>query len=43
VSIAEVQDCDRKQVLQYFIMLNKHGKIMDKQQIEKVEHMLEES
>jgi hypothetical protein len=42
ISIAEVRDCSREQVLKYFIVLNKHGRIMDKKQIEKVEKMLEE-
>ena len=41
VSIAEVSDCDRQQALKYFVMLNKHGRIMDKAQIEKVERMIE--
>lgn len=40
VSIAETEDADRKQILKYFLTLNKHGKIMDKQQLDKVEKML---
>lgn len=42
ISVAETQNADRKQVLKYFLTLNKHGKIMDKRQLEKVEKMLEE-
>jgi hypothetical protein len=28
--------------MKYFVILNKHGKIMDKAQIEKVEKMIDE-
>lgn len=42
LSVAEVRESDRKQILKYFVKLNKHGKIMDKKQIEKVEKMIEE-
>jgi hypothetical protein len=40
VSVAEVRECNEKMVLRYFIMLNKCGRIMPKEQIEKVEKML---
>lgn len=42
ISIAEVQNSNRKQIMKYFVVLNKHGKIMDKAQIEKVERMIDE-
>lgn len=43
ISVAETHNADRKQVLKYFLTLNKHGRIMDKKQLEKVEKMLEET
>lgn len=42
ISVAEVRDITKEQVLRYFVKLNKHGKIMDKVQIEKVEKMIED-
>jgi hydrogenase maturation factor len=42
ISFAEVRDITREQILRYFVKLNKHGKIMDKVQIEKVEKMIED-
>lgn len=42
ITMAEVRDISKKQVLKYFVKLNKHGKVMDKKQIEKVEKMIEE-
>jgi hypothetical protein len=41
-SIAEVRDISREQAMRYFVMVNKHGKVMDKAQIEKVEKMIED-
>lgn len=42
ISMAEVRESSKEQILKYFVKLNKHGKIMDKSQIEKVERMIEE-
>lgn len=42
ISIAEVGDISEEQVLRYFVKLNKHGKVMSKEQIEKVEKMIED-
>lgn len=42
VPVAIVEDADRKTLLRYFILLNKSGKVMDKEHLKKVEHMLEE-
>ena len=42
ISSAGISNVTREQVLRYFVKLNKHGKIMDKEQIEKVEKMIEE-
>jgi uncharacterized protein with ParB-like and HNH nuclease domain len=42
VSVAEIENLTREQILRYFVKLNKHGKVMPKEQIEKVEKMLEE-
>lgn len=41
VLLAEIENCDHQQILKYFVMLNKHGRIMDKAQIEKVEQMID--
>jgi hypothetical protein len=40
ISIAEVKNISKEQILRYFVTLNKHGKAMDKAQIEKVEKMI---
>lgn len=40
VSVAEMPDLDKEQILRYFIKLNKCGKIMSSEQIKKIEHML---
>lgn len=42
VSVAEVKDCNKKDALKYFLMLNRTGKSMDKAQLDKVENMLNE-
>lgn len=42
ISVAEVKDCNKKDVLKYFLMLNRTGKSMDKSQLDKVENMLNE-
>ena len=42
ISVAEVRDISREQILRYFVKLNKHGKVMDKLQIEKVERMIDD-
>jgi hypothetical protein len=42
VSIGEVEDCDKKSVLKYFLMLNRGGKIMDQLHLKKVEEMYEQ-
>jgi hypothetical protein len=42
VNIAEISDITPKQVLQYFLMVNKTGRVMSKEQLVKVEKMLEE-
>lgn len=42
ISVAETHNADRKQIMKYFLTLNKHGRIMDKQQLDKVEKMLNE-
>jgi len=41
VNVAQVSNLSQKQILQYFITLNKHGKVMDSHHIEKIENMLE--
>lgn len=41
ISSSEVREITREQALRYFVKLNKHGKVMDKSQIEKVEKMIE--
>jgi len=41
ILVAEVREMSREQILRYFVKLNKHGKVMDKVQIEKVEKMIE--
>jgi len=43
VSVAEVSDLTREQILRYFIALNTCGKIMSKEQINKAAKLLEES
>lgn len=42
VSYAEVAESDRKTVLKYFLMLNRTGKVMDKEHLKAVEDMLKE-
>lgn len=42
ITIAEVDDITKEQVLRYFIKLNRSGKVMSKEQLEKVEKMLED-
>jgi len=42
ISTAEIRNVNREQILRYFVKLNKHGKIMSKAQIEKVEKMIED-
>lgn len=42
ISVAEVNELTPKQVLKYFLMVNKTGKVMSKEQLIKVEKMLEE-
>jgi hypothetical protein len=43
ISIAEVSDLNREQILRYFIKLNTGGRIMAPEQIEKVRKMLDET
>ncbi len=40
VSVAEVDNTDKKTVLKYFLMLNRTGKSMDESHLEEVENML---
>ena len=42
VSVADVRNAAKKDILISFLNLNRGGRVMDKSQIEKVEHMLEE-
>ena len=42
ISVAEVKNCTKKDVLKYFLMLNRTGKSMDYAQLDKVENMLNE-
>lgn len=42
VSAAEVKETDRKNVLKYFLMLNRTGKAMDESHLNEVEQMLKE-
>ena len=42
VSVAEVNETDKKTVLKYFLMLNRTGKAMDKTHLKVVEDMLSE-
>jgi len=43
ITIAEVDNISKKQILRFFIKLNRSGKVMSKEQLAKVEKMLEES
>lgn len=40
ISIAEVRNVTEEQILRYFIMVNRCGKVMSKEQIDKVEKMI---
>lgn len=40
VSVANVNEVDKKTVLKYFLMLNRTGRSMDKTHLEKIEQML---
>lgn len=40
VSIAELGEATEKQVIEYFIKLNSHGKVMDKEHLEKVKQLI---
>lgn len=40
VSVAEVNETDKKTILKYFLMLNRAGKTMDKEHLKAVEDML---
>lgn len=40
VNVGEVEDISREQILRYFIMLNTGGKLMAKEQLDKVKKML---
>ena len=42
VSVAEVNETDKKTVLKYFLMLNRTGKAMDKTHLKAIEDMLSE-
>lgn len=42
VSVAEVNETDKKTVLKYFLMLNRTGKAMDQSHLNEVEQMLKE-
>ena len=42
VSVAEVNETDKKTVLKYFLMLNRTGKAMDQSHLNEVEQMLRE-
>ena len=42
VSVAEVNETDKKTVLKYFLMLNRTGKAMDETHLKAVEDMLSE-
>jgi len=43
ISMAEISDITKEQILRYFLQLNRTGKVMSKEQLAKVEKMLEES
>ena len=43
ISVGEVDNAEKKDVYNYFLMLNKTGRPMAKEQIEKVEKLLAES
>jgi len=42
ISVAEVRNLNREQILRYFIKLNTGGKIMSKEQVDKVRKLLEQ-
>ena len=42
VTYADVKDCDKKDILKYFLMLNRTGKVMDRKHLENVEKLLQE-
>lgn len=42
ISVAEVRNASKKDILTAFLKLNRGGRVMDKKQIDKVEKMLEE-
>lgn len=42
ISIAEIKDASKKDILTTFLKLNRGGRVMDKMQIDKVEKMLED-
>ena len=39
INVARVERASKKDVLKYFLMLNRSGKVMSKEQLEKVEEM----
>ena len=41
MSVGYIAYADKKTILKYFLMLNRTGKIMDREQLDKVEKMLE--
>lgn len=41
VAVANVDECDKKTILKYFLMLNRTGKSMSNEHLEKIEQMLE--
>jgi hypothetical protein len=40
ISVGEIDNADKKSVLQYFLMLNRTGKSMDEKHLKDVEVML---
>ena len=43
IATAEVKESNRVQILKYFVVLNTHGRAMDKNQLKKVEQMIKEA
>jgi hypothetical protein len=42
IAVAEVDEIDKKDILKYFLFLNRTGKVMDKEHLDKIEKMLKE-
>ena len=43
ISLAKMENMDKKTIMKYFISLNKKGRVMDMEQIKKVEKMIDEN